>query len=209
MSVTSPVFGRWSDRSRRPTKDRHASISMYPGVHSTRDDRRSQSSTSSSSSPKAKKSDYNYRALAELVGRQPGLAVFRRFSSLNAKNLLYLQAEIADLEQQLGDCEKKDLESDDTDQSQFLWSVAELKKSNGEQWQKILELRIKLKEYSKSLALLCFAFAQKPSSNMRCRRFTSPAESALRSTRSGSPRSVAAQRMALPARLRRIFSRSP
>lgn len=38
-----------------------------------------------------KKSSYNYHKLAQLIGKQPGLAVFRRFATLNAKNLLYLQ----------------------------------------------------------------------------------------------------------------------
>ena len=38
-----------------------------------------------------KKSSYNYQKLAQLIGKQPGLAIFRRFATLNAKNLLYLQ----------------------------------------------------------------------------------------------------------------------
>ncbi len=49
-----------------------------------------------------------YTALALLMGRVPEVAIFRRFSTLNARNLLYLQAELVqledDLEKKLSEC---------------------------------------------------------------------------------------------------------
>jgi hypothetical protein len=42
-----------------------------------------------------------YTKLASVMGKNPELAIFRRFSALNAKNLLYLQAEHVNLEARL------------------------------------------------------------------------------------------------------------
>lgn len=44
-----------------------------------------------------------YPALAEVMSTNDGLDIFRRFSALNALNLLYMQAEILDLELELQD----------------------------------------------------------------------------------------------------------
>ncbi|PVH79058.1 hypothetical protein DL98DRAFT_633031 [Cadophora sp. DSE1049] len=40
-----------------------------------------------------------YPKLAELQGTYPQLGIYRRFATLNARNLLYLQAELVDLEE--------------------------------------------------------------------------------------------------------------
>jgi hypothetical protein len=42
-----------------------------------------------------------YEKLARFMGTYPQLAIFRRFGALNLQNVLYLQAEIASLEQEL------------------------------------------------------------------------------------------------------------
>ena len=42
-----------------------------------------------------------YPKLAELQGTYPQLCIYRRFATLNARNLLYLQAELVDLEERL------------------------------------------------------------------------------------------------------------
>jgi hypothetical protein len=56
-----------------------------------------------------------YTKLASLLGAHPDLAIYRRFGKLNAKNLLYLQAELVSLEERLEECVKKDQESGDGD----------------------------------------------------------------------------------------------
>jgi hypothetical protein len=42
-----------------------------------------------------------YPKLAALISKDKDYAVFRKFSSLNARNILYLQSELTDLEAQL------------------------------------------------------------------------------------------------------------
>jgi hypothetical protein len=100
-----------------------------------------------------KKSTYNYQSLAELIGQQPGLAVFRRFATLNAKNLLYLQAELAELETELSRLEAKDQTSDDINHRKFQWQARLLMESppEAEQWKKVLQIRTKLEEYNRLL----------------------------------------------------------
>jgi hypothetical protein len=90
-----------------------------------------------------------YTELASIMGKNPELAIFRRFSALNAKNLLYLQAELVNLEARLQrhaattpDTEKARYESD-----WFSLSRSE-KDGDDKQWQTFLEIRAKLKEYS-------------------------------------------------------------
>lgn len=48
----------------------------------------------------AEKSE-GYERLAQLMGRCPQLAIFRRFGALNLQNLLFLQAELTHLEVEL------------------------------------------------------------------------------------------------------------
>jgi hypothetical protein len=118
------------------------------------------------------KPNYNYPTLAQRVGNDPGFAIFRRYATLNAKNLLYLQAEIALLEDELELLELEDQRSDEETRRNFQW-VARLlmedvegesvdadgldqvpavgsknPKMKSKQWAKILEIRAKLKEYS-------------------------------------------------------------
>ena len=95
--------------------------------------------------------NFNYLELAGLMGKYPGLAIFRRFATLNAKNLLYLQAEIAELEDQLDLLEGEDRNSTNLDHRKFQWEARLLMTApagENQQWQKILEIRAKLKEYS-------------------------------------------------------------
>lgn len=98
--------------------------------------------------PENKKSDFNYDTLADLIASQPSVSIFRRFAKLNAKSLLYLQAELALLEHQLEKLESADQTSDDLNKRQFQWEVRRLAESEGEHWQKVLQIRAKLKEYS-------------------------------------------------------------
>lgn len=94
-----------------------------------------------------------YSELAQLVGNHPGLAIFRRFATLNAQNLLYLQSELAILEDDLKDLVIADSTSDNEKRKRYQFRIRELKEASvesedGAQWQKVQEIREKLKEYS-------------------------------------------------------------
>jgi hypothetical protein len=60
-----------------------------------------------------------YPKLARFIGERPGFAIFRRFSELNARNLLYLQAELLDVEEELYETEIDDQRDQDLRQLQF------------------------------------------------------------------------------------------
>ncbi|KAF2655457.1 hypothetical protein K491DRAFT_598815 [Lophiostoma macrostomum CBS 122681] len=98
-----------------------------------------------------------YPKLAAHISLQPETAIFRAFSELNAKNLLYLQAEIAFLEQELRRCELQD--SKDTcptrNKSKYAvsWYWLTESKYDGDTKQLDLVLRIRglLREYNEAL----------------------------------------------------------
>ena len=52
-----------------------------------------------------------YPGLAHVVGQNPGYSIFRRFTTLDTKILLYLQAELMQLEHDLSDLEVENSES--------------------------------------------------------------------------------------------------
>ncbi|KAL8950148.1 MAG: hypothetical protein Q9222_003802 [Ikaeria aurantiellina] len=99
----------------------------------------------------------SYNNLAVLMGEHQELATFRRFQRLNMKNLLYMQAEILHLEQELQNIEHEDSESKDTTRADLQASVFNLKEtaetSDHAQWEKVLEIRKKLQDYNQALAL--------------------------------------------------------
>jgi hypothetical protein len=86
-----------------------------------------------------------YTELAHLMGKHPDVAIFRRFSALNAKNLLYLQAELVELEAKLVAIAKR--EKENTEQYEMSWYMLSHSRDN-QQWQTFLDIRKKLKEYS-------------------------------------------------------------
>jgi hypothetical protein len=94
-----------------------------------------------------------YAKLAQLMGdnRTDGhFLIFQRFGALSAQNLLYLQAELANLQESLEILVQRDSESSDVKKSQFAQDWAALSSSEDSlQWTKWLELRCKLKEYCK------------------------------------------------------------
>jgi hypothetical protein len=95
-----------------------------------------------------------YSKLASLMGQNPEVAIFRRFNKLNARNLLYLQAELAELEERLERATKADQDASDPNRKIYdrHWlSLSECGTTPGgdpEQWNLVLEMRAKLKEYS-------------------------------------------------------------
>jgi len=98
-----------------------------------------------------------YNILAHLMGAYPELSIFRRFGALNARNILYFQAELTDLENKLHAAEKADLESGHVDRKIYSRDWRTLSESvdaadgNGSQWEIFLRIREKLREYSTSV----------------------------------------------------------
>lgn len=95
-----------------------------------------------------------YSQLSGVMAAHPEIAVFRTFAILNTQNLLYHQAELVHLEEELRDIAEEDRTSDDPSRKVCDTSWLSLSKSveaGGDpfQWQKILEIRSKLAEYSK------------------------------------------------------------
>jgi hypothetical protein len=93
-----------------------------------------------------------YVKVASLMCKYEEFAILKRFKTLNYQNLLYRQAEITYLQEDL----EKLAERDATDPSrQFYtkdwWALAHTppKKEGGEQWRKVQQIREKLDEYSK------------------------------------------------------------
>ena len=91
-----------------------------------------------------------YHRLADLMGHYPEAAVFRRFGALNMLNLLSLQAELVDLQVQFRDLWAEDDVSTDLSEKQFSTYFRVLRNSeNSLQYEKLLEIRQKLQQYSK------------------------------------------------------------
>lgn len=107
----------------------------------------------------------DYDQLAALLGQFPDLAIFRAFTKLSAKTLLYMQADLVHEEAQLEDLELEDGLSGDPQKSSYRHSWYGLSRSseNGNddlQLQKILRIRRKLQEY-REFHFLCQLFSSK------------------------------------------------
>ena len=96
------------------------------------------------------------------MGSHPEVAILRRFGALNAQNLLYLQAELVALEQDLRAISAEDSSSNEQDRANYSRDWYALSRSQNQttggedarkQWQTILLIREKLKEYSRSSCL--------------------------------------------------------
>ncbi|RYC54083.1 hypothetical protein CHU98_g12126 [Xylaria longipes] len=100
-----------------------------------------------------------YPRLASLMGAHPEMAAFRRFGSLNALNLLYLQAELIGIENKLQKQAKTDAESGHFERSiyhrdwQTLTESVAIEGGNSTQWHTMSEARDKLKEYNQAMYL--------------------------------------------------------
>lgn len=94
-----------------------------------------------------------YAKLANLQAQYPELSIYRRFAGLSARNLLYLQAELVDLEERLRKQTLKDINSTEGRRKEYSrnWfdlSVSKARDGSDEQWHLVLCIREKLKEYS-------------------------------------------------------------
>ncbi|KAL4780596.1 hypothetical protein BJX76DRAFT_364187 [Aspergillus varians] len=95
-----------------------------------------------------------YDDLAALMTSDKGLSIFRSFKTLNAKNLLYLQAEIALREKELNDIMEQDRASKDKYLEKLSCSVRMLKgiPEPSRQWEKWLQVRDLLDKYNTAFA---------------------------------------------------------
>jgi hypothetical protein len=100
-----------------------------------------------------------YHRIAQVFAAVPNLAILRRFGQLNALNLLYLQAELVQLEDDLHDYAKKDDASPDSERQTYRRAWARMRDGvtdphardkNRDQWQTLRQIRSVLKEYSES-----------------------------------------------------------
>ncbi|KAH6683326.1 hypothetical protein B0J14DRAFT_556574 [Halenospora varia] len=101
-----------------------------------------------------------YAKLGRLMGNYPEVAIMRRFSALSAQNLLYMQAELRELEIDLRTSADNDDNSPHEDRKNYSINWYLLKESGEEdaaegndasQWETILEIREKLEKYQKAL----------------------------------------------------------
>ncbi|KAI3327644.1 hypothetical protein HD806DRAFT_329294 [Xylariaceae sp. AK1471] len=94
-----------------------------------------------------------YARISQLMGQQDECAIYRRFRKLNAMNLLYLQAELTHLEQQLDTIALRDAANDERRfYSKDWWSLSHNEDEEDiEQWEKVLEIRTKLEQYNDTL----------------------------------------------------------
>jgi Family of unknown function (DUF6594) len=95
--------------------------------------------------------DEGHAKVATMMSHHKDFAIFRKFSKLNYQNLLYLQAELTHLEENLKRLADRD--KDDPNRKFYCmdwWSLAQNNKEydSREQWEKFLQIRRKLKEYS-------------------------------------------------------------
>ncbi|MCJ1473696.1 hypothetical protein MMC13_002347 [Lambiella insularis] len=96
----------------------------------------------------------SYARLATLMNSNPEKAIPRKFGDLNMKNLLYLQAELSEVEEELYEVAKFDDESYKRD-----WSrLAEADDGQSRQWALVLRMRELLKEHNTALEQQTFNF---------------------------------------------------
>lgn len=96
-----------------------------------------------------------YAKIASRIAAHPELGIYRRFAVLNAQNILYLQAELHGLEQELRQYASEDAAAS-SDEERKLYSrdwqtLAESADSDRRQWNTMCRIRSKLREYSMGL----------------------------------------------------------
>jgi hypothetical protein len=84
------------------------------------------------------------------MSKDKSIAIFRRFDELNLLNLLSLQAEIFDMQRHFQFQCKQDDESKDDMRANLSQYFHQLRASgDSEQYRMLLDVRVKMKEYSK------------------------------------------------------------
>lgn len=87
------------------------------------------------------------------MGMVPEMAMFRRFGTLNAQMLLYMQSELIHLENDLRELEREDSRSDQLYKSKYsrdcFFLLNPMTPGDNRQLRLVMEIKAKLKEYSK------------------------------------------------------------
>ncbi|KAF7524526.1 hypothetical protein G7054_g11408 [Neopestalotiopsis clavispora] len=101
-----------------------------------------------------------YAKIASFMAEHPEDAMIRRFASLNLQNILYLQAEIVGLEQNLRKLEAENDSSADRDRRNFAFDWYTLAHvhdtpNSEQQWEMWQKLRVVLKEYNDAIVQYC------------------------------------------------------
>ena len=82
-------------------------------------------------------------------------AIFRQFKILANRDLLYLQAELAHLEAEFSSLADRDRNTEGEqelyDANWYLLSSSKNREQDGEQWEKAMQIRLKLREYCLTL----------------------------------------------------------
>ncbi|KAL8939487.1 MAG: hypothetical protein Q9211_002718 [Gyalolechia sp. 1 TL-2023] len=93
----------------------------------------------------------DYNRLASMIAHHGEAAIFRRFDTLNIKNLLYMQAELVHLEAELHQIENDERSSADPSKDLYPFSVHDLRASASgssvTQWTKYQEIQSKIQMY--------------------------------------------------------------
>ena len=98
-----------------------------------------------------------YAKIASRIAANSELGIYRRFAALNAQSILYLQAELHSLEQDLHTYAQEDAAASDDDRRNYSrdWhTLAESTDQDRRQWNTMCRIREKLKEYSE-LSCIC------------------------------------------------------
>lgn len=89
-----------------------------------------------------------YGLLSSLISSDADLSAFRGFKALNIRNILYLQSELAEVEQEL---QELDEEYNDRAKGNDIWSVPRswraVKKEDGDYFETVSRLRKTSEEY--------------------------------------------------------------
>lgn len=103
------------------------------------------------------------------MGTYPELAIFRRFGALNLQNIIYMQADITHLEEQLREMVAEDNHSSDPERkmlSRDWWAIAEgsygMDEASSRRYKIVMKLRSVLKDYNDALMQQAAVLALQP-----------------------------------------------
>jgi hypothetical protein len=101
-----------------------------------------------------------YPKFATYISTSPSSLITRSFASLAAKNILYLQAELVHLEMKLQELESRDSSSTVGKREMYAkdwyWLHSSATEQESEQWDTVLQMREKLKDYCTQLFFCYF-----------------------------------------------------
>ncbi|KAK8072282.1 hypothetical protein PG996_005630 [Apiospora saccharicola] len=107
-----------------------------------------------------------YAKIASFMGQQPEAAMVRRFADLNLQNILYLQAELVGLEEDLRRIETGNNSKEDLHLDWYTLAHADGTVDGGHeakrQWKTFTMLRQRLKEYNEAVMEYCTLSSQLP-----------------------------------------------